>query len=328
MPVNLSVNYMGFTLKNPIVVGSSSLTGNIDKCAMCEQAGAAAVVLKSLFEEQIMADAARIESEAAKSYHPEAMDYIYSTGYEHSRANYLTFIKDASKHLSIPAIASLNCVGRGSWFDYARRIEDSGANGIELNIYVVPKKSDADSASIEQIYVDIVRGVLEKVRIPVSVNLSPFFTNFYSMTERLAAAGAKSIVIFNRYYHFDIDLEHMKLVPGKTFSTPDEMYLSLKWMALLSGRIHCDLSATTGISDGEAILKQVLAGAKTVQVASALYTNGVNYIETMLHQLEDAMNKHHIDSIDSIRGNLSRTMSDHPAMYDRVQFIKDFVGLE
>lgn len=327
---DLSVTYMGFKLKNPIIVGSSSLSGNADAVKRCEEAGAGAIALKSIFEEQIMAEANELErqSQVDAGYHPEAMEYIYRMGMEHSRGEYLRFVEKAAKAAGVPLFASLNCVSRGGWTDYARKLVDAGASGLELNMYITPQDPHTPGSMIEKTYYDIVADIKAKVNIPVAVKLSPFFTNFYSVVENLEAQHVDALVLFNRYFHFDIDTDKLELVPGSGFSSPQEMELPLRWITLMSAIIRCDIAATTGIVDGRSAVKQMLAGARAVQVSSVLYRRGVSHIGVILSEMEDWMKSHDFADTSAFTGKLARKHPEHPGMYDRVQFIKAYVGLD
>ncbi|GAB4149845.1 MAG: dihydroorotate dehydrogenase-like protein [Planctomycetota bacterium] len=327
---DLSVQYMGYKLKNPIIVGSSSLTGNVDGVKRSEEAGAGAVVLKSLFEEQIMAEADDLESKALidSSYHPEAMEYIYRMGMEHSRTEYLRFVENAVDSVKIPVFASLNCVSKGGWVDYARRLQDAGAAGLELNMYVTPRNPHTSCDDIERTYYDIIKEVKSRVSLPISVKVGPFFTNFYAFAENLAALDIDSLIIFNRFFQIDIDTDNMAIVPGPVFSTPKEMALVLRWTALLSKRIKVDLAATTGVVDGVSAVKLLLAGAKTVHVSSVLYRRGIGHVTAIVNEIEEWMKSKGFASTGEFIGKLAKSGDEHPGLYDRVQFIKTFVGLE
>ncbi|MDZ7815838.1 MAG: dihydroorotate dehydrogenase-like protein [Planctomycetota bacterium] len=325
---DLSVKYMGIELENPLIVASSSLTGKVDKVKKCADTGAGAVVLKSIFEEQIMADADDLEAESEEHYHPEAMNYIYRIGMENSKTAYLETVQKASEAVDIPVIASCNCVSRGGWVEYARKLQNAGAAGIELNMYVVPKDPVTDAANIEKVYYEVLKDVKAQVDIPVAVKISPFFTNFYAVADKLAAYGASALVLFNRYYHFDIDVDTLELKPGVPYSTPEENALALRWVALTAGRIETDIAATTGIQTGKDVAKQILAGAKTCHIASILYKNGIGYLATMRTEMEQWMEEHGFAKLADFRGKLAQVQAEHPTMYDRFQFIKAFVGLE
>jgi dihydroorotate dehydrogenase (fumarate) len=247
---------------------------------------------------------------------------------EHSRGEYLRFVESAAKSAGVPLFASLNCVSRGGWTDYAKKLVDAGASGLELNMYITPQDPHTPGSVIEKTYYDIVRDIKSKVSVPVAVKLSPFFTNFYSVAENLDAHKVDALVLFNRYFHFDIDTEKLELVPGSGFSSPQEMELPLRWIALMSASMRCDIAATTGVVDGRSAVKQMLAGAKAVQISSVLYRKGLGQVGVIQSEIEAWMDSHKFADTSAFIGKLARKDPEHPGMYDRVQFIKAFVGLE
>jgi dihydroorotate dehydrogenase (fumarate) len=327
---NLTTTYMGLTLKNPLIVGSSGLTNSVNNIILIEKAGAAAVVLKSLFEEQIRYEVSKAltADDESLSYYPEAVDYISNYSKDHKINSYLDLIRDAKKAVDIPVIASINCISATEWISFAKRIQDAGADALELNVFILPSDPNHAAADNEKVYFDLVQAVLKQVTIPVSLKISYHFSGLAQMARQLSWTGIKGIVLFNRFFSPDIDIENMKVVSTNVFSTPEELSISLRWVALLSDLLHCDISASTGVHDGKALIKQLLAGATTVQITSVLYKEGFARITQMLHVLDAWMQDKGFNSIDEFRGKLSFKASENPAAYERMQFMKHFAGIE
>lgn len=328
---DLSTNYMGFKLRNPIIAGSSGLNKSVENLIKLEKHGAAAVVLKSLFEEQIMHQITKTmkHTENAESYvYPEAEDYIGNYTREKDLGEYLRLIEDGKKSVSIPIIASINCLSSSEWISFAKKIEDAGADALELNIFILPSDTKRDSDQNEQIYFDIVMEVMRQVSIPVAVKISYYFSSLAKTALKLSWTGIAGMVLFNRFFSPDIDIDKFEVTPTHVFSSPEEISLSLRWVAMLSDKLHCDIAASTGVHDGEGVVKQLLAGAKAVQVASTLYKNGFEQIGKMTQFLESWMNKHNFKTTDDFIGRLSLKAADNAAAYERVQFMKHFSGIE
>lgn len=325
---DLSVTYMGMELENPIIVASSSLTGTLEGVRHCADSGAGAVVLKSIFEEQIEAEIVEVEREAMPYEHPEAFDYVRQTAMQMSQDKYLKLIKDSKKAISIPVIASLNCVNPGWWTSYAVKIADAGADALELNIALLPTDPFRTAKEIERTYTNIIESVLKKINLPVAIKIGPYFTSLPHTARELSGAGASALVLFNRFYQLDIDIENMHLTPGYHFSSPDEIHVPLRWIAILSTQVGCDLAATTGVHDGSAVVKQLLAGARVVQVCSTLYKSGMDQIGKMTEELSSWMEKQGHGTLEDFRGQMSMEFSDKPEQYERLQYIKVYSGLE
>ncbi|MBN1834558.1 MAG: dihydroorotate dehydrogenase-like protein [Spirochaetales bacterium] len=325
---DLSVTYMGLKLANPLIVSSSSLTNTVAKVKRCEDSGAGAVVLKSLFEEQIEAQTEEIEDESWPYPHPEAFDYVRQMGMRIGQDDYLKLISDAKKAVSIPVIASLNCITPKWWGNYAGEIARAGADAIELNIAILPTDRERSAEEVERTYKGIIEGIRRRVEIPVAAKIGPYFTALPKFARQLAEAGAAALVLFNRFYQLDIDIDSLALVPGYHLSSPDEIYLPLRWIAILSGQIGCDIAASTGVHDGSGVIKQLLAGAKAVQVCSNLYQKGMGRIRKMLGELTAWMEQHGYAKVSEFNGKMSMESSDKPEYYERLQYIKVFVGLE
>ncbi|HRY98750.1 MAG TPA: dihydroorotate dehydrogenase-like protein [Bacteroidales bacterium] len=324
--MDLSTTYLGLKLKNPLIAGSSGLTNSLDDLKKIEAQGAAAVVLKSIFEEEIVMELEETFSQMSSQgfIYPETMEYFDYDSIEDTLSRYLKLISDAKKELSIPVIASINCVTAQKWTTFAHDIQEAGADAIELNAFILPSDFNRSTEDFEQVYFDIVSEVKKQVSIPVSLKVGYFFSNLGPFLQKLSHSGVDGLVLFNRFYHPDVDIDKMIITASNVLSSPDELSTSLRWIAILSERVGCDLAASTGIHDGGAIVKQILAGAQAVQVASALYKNGFGHIEQMLSQLEDWMEAHDYHSLDRFRGKLSQSRSKNPAAYERVQFMKYF----
>lgn len=327
---NLGTKYMGLNLRNPIIVGSSGLTNSIDNIVKIEEHGAGAVVLKSLFEEQIRYEVSKALTADDESFsdYPEAADYISNYSKNHKINGYLDLIRDAKKAVSIPVIASINCVSATEWISFARQIQDAGADALELNVFILPSDPNHSAEDNEKVYFKLVESVLKQVTIPVSLKISYYFSGLSKFTRQLSWTGIKGLVLFNRFFSPDIDIDNFKVVSTNVFSAPEELSISLRWVAMLSDLLHCDISASTGVHDSKAVIKQLLAGATTVQVTSVLYKEGFGRISIMLKELEQWMDLHHFSTIDDFRGKLSYKASDNPAAYERVQFMKHFAGIE
>jgi dihydroorotate dehydrogenase (fumarate) len=324
---DLSVSYMGLKLRNPLIVASSSLTGTLAKLKRCEEAGAGAVVLKSLFEEQIEVQTEQLEREGDYA-HPEAADYLRQVGLRLNQDQYLKLVSEAKAGLGIPVIASLNGVSPRGWTAYAAKLAKAGADAIELNIALLASDFERGAADIEGTYLKIVESICRQVKLPVAVKLGLYFTSLPQTALALRRAGASALVLFNRFYQLDFDIERLALTPGYHLSSPDEIHQSLRWIALLSAELGCDLSASTGVHDGAGVVKQLLAGAKTVQLCSALFLKGMGRLEECLKELEGWMQRHSFAAIEDFRGKMSQESSADPQLYERLQYIKVYVGLE
>jgi len=319
---NISTVYMGIELKNPLIVASCDLTSNIEQIKKCEAAGAGAVVLKSLFEEQIETETEELIDESWLPNHTEAFEYVRGMSMANGPSTYLDLISEAKKGTSIPIIASLNCVSPKWWIDYAKQLELSGADALELNISVLPSNLERSCEEIEKIYIDILEGVMEEIKLPVAVKIGPYFTSMSKILYDLSKKGVKGLVLFNRFYQLDIDIKNIKLTGGNPLSSPNEISNSLRWIALLSERIPCDFAATTGIHSGHDVIKQILAGAKAVEICSTLYKNGLDYIKNILEEIKSWMSKYDYENIEGFRGKLSKKEEERTELYDRLQYIK------
>lgn len=324
---DLTVSYLGKSLPSPLIVSSSSLTRNAESIKKCADAGAGAVVLKSLFEEQVEAELGHQGAATGDSFHPETEDYLRQMGKELGPADYLKLIERAKKAVSIPIFASLNCASTSWWTAYAKQIATSGADGIELNIARMPRRRNEDGEAIEKHMVEIVQAIRSEVSLPLAVKIGPYFTSLPRVATELRKAGADALVLFNRFYQLDINIDTMKMAPGYQFSSPTELYTSLRWISILSGTIECEFSASTGVHDGQAIIKQLLAGASSVQACSVLYRKGLGEIRHMLDEVEAWMKAQGFSRVEDFRGRLSQVESDDPEAYERFQYIKALTGI-
>ena len=317
---------MGLNLVNPIVVGSSSLTNSLKNVKKCEKAGAAAVVLKSLYEEQILADTDRVvETDEMYQWYPEAMEFVNTISLDNGIEKYLELVKDCKSSVDIPVIASINCFSSKNWINFSKELENAGADALELNISIFPEDEELKSVEIESEYFNIVKSVGEIVKIPLSVKMSTFFTNIKLAAKGFESSGAKALVLFNRYYRPDIDIDNLHMITRDTLSGPEEITQSLRWVGLLSEKLHCDMVASTGIHDASGIIKQLLAGAKAIQVCSALYENGINYIGELISEINAWMKRKGFDSIDSFRGIINKDPRNSLS-WERIHFMKKTSG--
>lgn len=318
----LSVRYLGFELKSPLIVSSSRLTSKIEQLKEAEEYGAGAVVLKSLFEEQINHHISSIPDLAG---YPEAADYISSYTRAHTVDEYLGLITSAKKELTIPVIASINCYSSGAWTDFARTIESAGADALEINVFFLPHDRKQNSADAEKIYLYLMEKLTRTLKIPVSVKLGFRFTNILNMIDNLYVRGAKGVVLFNRFYEPDINIYEMNLVPAAIFSNELEMRYVLRWVAMASSQdIRVDIAASTGAASGDDAVKYILAGANAVQVCSVLYEKGLRHIKTMNKSIETWMDSKGFGTISEFRGKLNYRNTDKPAIWERTQFMKYF----
>ncbi len=327
--MDLSTTYLGLKLKNPLVPSASSLCRELDNLKAMEEAGAAAVVLESLFEEQIESETAALDhylTYGSESY-AEATSYFPAMGdFDKGPEEYLEHVRLAKRSLSIPVIGSLNGVSRGGWMRYARKIEEAGADALELNIYFIPTDPGLPGGEVEGMYVEALRAVKEAVRIPVAIKVGPYFSNMAHMARRLDQSGADGLVLFNRFYQPDIDIENLEVVPHLQLSSSPAMLLGLRWVAILHGRVKADLAATNGIHTAEDVIKMLMAGAAVTQMAAALYRNGIGHLRHVLSGLEDWLVRHDYDSMDQMRGCLSHEHCPSPAAFERANYMKTIVG--
>jgi dihydroorotate dehydrogenase (fumarate) len=324
--MDLTTTYLGLTLRSPLIVGAAApLTEDITQIKRMEDAGAAAIVLHSFFEEQLRQEQLELhhhltyatESFAeALTYFPEPQ--IFHVGSE----DYLNHIRRAKEMVDIPIIASLNGSTLGGWTHYAKQIEQAGADALELNIYYVPTDMDMTGDRVEQKYIDILSAVKSEVNIPVAIKLSPFFSNMANMAKRLTDAGANGLVLFNRFYQPDIDIEALDVQPNVLLSTPQAMRLPLRWIAILYGRISADLAATSGIQKGTDVLKMLMAGASVTMLVSVLLRHGIEHLMEIEQGMRQWMEEHEYESIQQLRGSMSQRNCPDSSVFERVQYMK------
>lgn len=328
---DLTTRYLGLTLKSPIIAGSSGLTRSIENLKKIEEHGAGAVVLKSLFEEQIHFESQKQirDTEASTGYgYAEAYDLISNYSRDHQLGEYLDLIKKAKEALTIPVIASINCYSATEWTTFAKRIEEAGADALELNVFILPTDAEKSGDDYKAVYMDIIEKVKKATKLPVALKIGSYFTDMAHWVTQLSWTGIQGVVMFNRFFTPDIDIEHMKLIGGGRFSNKEEFLNAMRWIGILSGSVKCDLCASTGIHNGEAVVKQLLSGAKAVQMTSVLYQKGFVEIENANKFLSDWMEQNGYTSLSDFAGKMSMSQSDNPAAYSRVQFMKHFAGIE
>ncbi len=324
----LTTSYMGLTLRNPVVVSSCGLTGKIESIKKAAQAGAGAIVLKSLFEEQILNETHTVGKDYWESWHTEAYEYIGQMEKDFGIRNYLSLIEKVKSSITIPVIASINCVSTKMWAEFARQIEAAGADGIELNVAVMRPGENTDPSQIEKTYFEIASEIKKHCKIPVAMKIGPYFTSLSKMTHELSNRGIDGLVLFNRFYQFDLDIEKRSIFGAYQFSHPAEMAMPLRWTSLLAGQIDCDIAASTGIHDGKSVIKLIMAGANVAQVCSILYTKGIDKVADIVNEIDSWCDNHGIKDINEIRGILSKKNSAYPEHYERYQYIKSLVDVD
>lgn len=317
----LETTFAGLTLKNPLVAASSGLTNSISKIRELEKAGVSAIVLKSLFEEQI-------ENHSEKllqiTDYPEAADYVNAYISMNHVEKYLNLIREAKKACSIPIVASINCYKLSNWIDFAKSIEEAGADALELNVFLI-NAGEYEDNKLENTYLSIVRELKKIISIPIVVKMANNIGNLPGLVGKLKALGMNGVVLFNRFYQLDIDINKMEITSGTVFSHPSDFHNTLRWTAITSGRVpDIDIACSTGAHTWEDIIKGILAGASTIQLCSALYEQGLDTVGNMLTCVEEWMSQNNYESLDDFRGNLNYSNISDPSLYERVQFMKYF----
>jgi dihydroorotate dehydrogenase (fumarate) len=330
MTVDLTTRYLGFELAHPVVPSASPLTSDLDRLHALVEAGAPAVVLPSLFEEQIEHDAMAVHfglefgadsfAEATDGYFPEMDEY--NTG----PSDYLSLIHGAKRELAIPIIGSLNGSDSGGWTLYARILEDAGVDALELNIYLVATDPDSDGSQVEYRYLHLIETVRAAIGVPLAVKVGPFFSSMANMARRITEAGADGLVLFNRFYQPDIDLDTLEVAPDLKLSNPDELRLVLRWMAILSPWVKADLAATTGVHTAEEVAKLILAGANVTMMASALLRLGPRHLTTVVEGVRTWFTEHEYESLDQARGSLNQANAPNPAAFERANYMRTLIG--
>lgn len=323
--MNLTTEYMGLTLRNPIIVSSSGLTKSVDRIKRIAKSGAGAVILKSLFEEQLVNDPkALMEQEDMYFWYPEAIEYLDKFSKKEGVDAYLDLIKKTKASVDIPVFASINCISSSEWTAFASRIAKAGADGLELNIAIIPFSKKLDSQAIEKTYIQILKDVKKNCSIPVAVKLGNHFTNLYRIAHQLDESGADALVLFNRYYRPDIDINTLSLISSNIISSPQEATEALRWISILSPELKCSLAAGTGVHDAGGLIKQLLVGADAVHVASTLYKHGIEYIEKIIEDMIRWMRKFGYESVSDFQGKMVR--KENAAAFERIQFMKKTMG--
>ena len=342
---NLQTSYLGLRLRNPLIAGSCGMTNSISNIKELASKGVGAVVIKSLFEEQITIEtknAIKSEEGEVKTFtqapdklfgkriydYDEAYSYIFDYAKSNTLEKYLAFLKEAKNSVDIPVIASINCVSNQNWHSFAKKIQDTKADALELNIYILPSDWRRSGEDNERIYFDIIREVRNFVDIPVAVKIGYYFSSMVQSVRKLSESGIKALVLFNRPYNTDFNIDKIDIGHGPVFSSDDEYTHTLRWISILSGHLKCDLSASTGVHDYKAFIKMLLAGATTVQIVSALYKEGLDVIPEILKNTVEWMKMHMFETVDSFRGKLSQANLENPAAVERVQFMKLYSGIE
>jgi dihydroorotate dehydrogenase (fumarate) len=322
---DLTTSYLGLTLKNPLVASPSPLCQELGNIRQMEDAGASAVVLHSLFEEQLTVEGRELDhflTHGTDSF-AEALSYYPDLGnYKLGPDAYLEHIRKAKAAVKIPIVGSLNGVSSGGWISYAKKIEQAGADGLELNVYFIPTDPDMSSAQVEQMYADLVRDVRASVKVPVAVKLGPYFSAMASMARRLDQAGANGLVLFNRFYQPDFDLEKLEVTPNLVLSRSDELRLRLIWVGILYGRIKADMAVTGGVHTAEDAIKSMMAGARVAMMTSALLRNGIKHIGAVLEGMKAWMEQHEYASIRQMQGSMSQKSVAEPAAFVRANYMK------
>ena len=329
--IDIKTSFAGLNLKNPIIIGSSGLSDTAENMIELEKQGAAAIVLKSLFEEEIIKEInARLNRMSSDGFlYPETVDYYDNMQSSDEPAiQYLETIRNAKSLLSIPVIASINCITSSQWTSFPGQIQQAGADALELNIFMLPSDFNRNANDNENLHFNIIKEVKKQVTIPVIVKLSYYFSDLAPFIQRLSHSGINGLVLFNRSYNPDIDIQNLEFTSGTVLSNPNDLFVSLRWIGILSGRVDCSLGASTGIHDGHALIKQILAGAHAVEIASTIYKNGTGQIGLMLKDLVEWMQKKGMKNLDHFRGIMSQFRSDNPAAYERIQFMKYFRGFQ
>lgn len=323
--MDLTTNYLGMTLKNPLVPSSSPLMRTLESLRAMEDAGAGAVVLHSLFEEQITQESHTLNHYLTQGVesHPEALSYFpEASEYKTGPDEYLEHIQRAKKALDIPVIASLNGVSTGGWVKYAKQIEEAGADALELNVYYIPTDPNLTGNEVEQIYLDVLKDVKTAVSLPIAMKLNPYFSSMANTARNLADAGAGSLVLFNRFYQPDFDLDNLEVVPNLKLSTSTELRLPLRWIAILYGQVNADLALTTGVHTVTDVLKGVAAGAAITMLASELLRNGINRLQVLKMGVEEWLVENEYESLAQLQGSLSQINCAEPAAFERANYMK------
>ncbi len=325
---NISTTYLGLELKSPVIIGSSPLTENVESIVLMEKAGAGAVVLKSLFEEQILMDVDALRVNNMHDTFADAENYLKYFTKQKSLSDYLNLIKESKAQTNIPIIASINCICAGEWVDFAKKIEAAGADAIELNVFNIPVNQEYTGVDYENSYFDIVHELTNKVKIPISIKLSPHFSGLANFISRLCYTKIEGVVLFNRFYEPDVDIDKLEVI-GKSFqSLSSNNSQVLRWLGILSPMVKCDLCASTGITNSETLIKNMLVGAKATMVVSQILKDGPEVITKMNEDLERWMDKKKFENTKDFIGKLNRKNIKKPIIFERTQFMRYFHDAE
>jgi dihydroorotate dehydrogenase (fumarate) len=323
--IDLTTNYLGLRLRTPLVASASPLSQEIDGIRHLEDAGASAIVLYSLFEEQLRQESFELEhhlNEATNSFAEAASFFPQPDEFRLGPEGYLNHIRRAKKAVAVPIIASLNCTSVGGWIEYAKLIQQAGADALECNIYSIPTDPELTSGAVEQQYLDIIKAVKTAVTIPVAVKISPFFSNMANMAKRFDEAGANALVLFNRFYQPDINLDELEIQPNVLLSTPQALRLPLTWIGILYGRLRANLAATSGVHGPEDVIKLLMVGADVTMLCSTLLRNGVSHIRVIERGVVDWMTEHEYESVQQMKGSMSQIRCPNPSAFERAQYMK------
>lgn len=325
MSINLGTTYMGLDLKHPVVASASPLSGTVDGIVRLEDAGAAAVVMPSLFEEQVQHQTdtmERIMGTGEDGFAESLSHFMEHDDYQLDPDNYLETLRLASEQTGIPVIASINGVTNRGWIDIARMMQEAGANGIELNVYYVPAQISLSGRAVEEVYLDVIKAVKGAVSIPVALKMSPYFSSVGDMARQFTEAGADALVLFNRFYRPDFDLEHLQVVPNVNLSTPAEVRLPLLWLSLLYGHVKVSMAASHGVHSATEVVKCILAGADVTMTTSALLQHGVGHLTTLVYGLQQWMEEKEYNSVAQMKGIMSQRLATDPSAFERANYIK------
>lgn len=327
--MNTQTKYMGLNIESPVIVGSCGLTNSIDDLKKCEDAGAGAVILKSVFEEQIIFDIKHSASVYAPTdQYGGSYDYIAAHVAADATDRHFTLICNAKEHLSIPIVGSINCYSFENWLSYAKRFQEAGCDALELNMAILPYETETSSDDVDRLFQNVIQTLKKTISISISIKVSSYFTDMAKFMQQLSWTGISGITMFNKALNIDVDVESMNLTHAPSLSTPDEIYNTLRWVAILSNKLRCPISASTGVFSGNDVVKMLLAGAQTVQVVSCLYKNGIDYLKTINCELRTWMEQHNMESIDQFRGKLAVKPNEEASMFLRTQFMKYFAEIQ
>lgn len=326
--MDTNVKFLGLDIKSPIVAGSCGLTSSVENLVQLEKCGAGAVVLKSVFEEEIMYDIKRHTHKLSQmDLYGDSYEYIASHVAEDSLERHFDRIREAKKHLTIPVVGSINCFTHENWITYAKYFQEAGCDAIELNMSILPSETSIGVDDVDRTYSNVIQTLKRVVQMPISIKVAPYFTDMAKFMQQLSWMGVQGITMFNKMPLMDIDVEKMEMCEASKVTSPDGLYNTLRWTAILSSKLRCPISATTGVSNADDVVKLLLAGAGTVQVVSALYKNGLQYMQDLNDGLKDWMSRHHFDSLDQFVGKLAVAPNDNASIALRTQFMRYFAEI-